>query len=206
MNEAEVHQVVRDRYAQIAQQGGPVREAGCSGPSPAQIAERLGYRPEQIDAPPDGANLGVGRDPAQPGWPLAWMLTPELAMQVATSGNHAWRRRRAGRRGWIGYSAPRDVRPCPCSRAGKSGEDGADVQAPLPTSPIVRFLFRSSRRACFAIRRCLPSAAGGGQAIEVSVMGAPGVQTYLGALGHMFPPPHDRGRVMATVGESPVAP
>lgn len=59
-NEEEVHQIVRDRYAQIAQHGGPVPEAGCCGPNPAQIAERLGYRPEQIDAAPKDANLGVG--------------------------------------------------------------------------------------------------------------------------------------------------
>ncbi len=59
-DEAEVHQLVRDRYAQIAQYGGPVPERGCGGPSPAEIAERLGYDPEQINAAPDGANLGVG--------------------------------------------------------------------------------------------------------------------------------------------------
>jgi SAM-dependent methyltransferase len=59
-NEAEVHQIVRDRYAQIAQHGGPVPEAGCCGPSPAEIAERLGYQREQINAAPEGANLGVG--------------------------------------------------------------------------------------------------------------------------------------------------
>jgi SAM-dependent methyltransferase len=59
-NEADVHKLVRDRYAEIAQHGGPVPEAGCCGPNPAAIAERLGYRPEQISAAPEGANLGVG--------------------------------------------------------------------------------------------------------------------------------------------------
>jgi len=59
-SEAEVHQIVRDRYAQIAQRGGPIPEAGRCGPNPAQIAERIGYQPEDIDAAPEGANLGVG--------------------------------------------------------------------------------------------------------------------------------------------------
>ena len=59
-NETAIHQIVRDRYAQIAQHGGPVPEAGCGGPSPAEIAERLGYQPEQINTAPEGANLGVG--------------------------------------------------------------------------------------------------------------------------------------------------
>ena len=59
-NEADVHQIVRDRYAQIAQHGGPVPEKGCCGPSPAEIAHRLGYQSEQINAAPEDANLGVG--------------------------------------------------------------------------------------------------------------------------------------------------
>jgi arsenite methyltransferase len=59
-DEADVHQIVRDRYAQIAEHGGPVPEKGCCGPNPAAIAERLGYRPEQIHAAPEDANLGVG--------------------------------------------------------------------------------------------------------------------------------------------------
>ena len=59
-SESDVHQIVCDRYAHIARHGMPVPEAGSCGASPAQIAERLGYQPEQIDAAPAGANLGVG--------------------------------------------------------------------------------------------------------------------------------------------------
>jgi SAM-dependent methyltransferase len=59
-SEGEIQQIVRDRYAEIARQGAPIPEAGCCGPQPAQIAERLGYAPEQIHATPDGANLGLG--------------------------------------------------------------------------------------------------------------------------------------------------
>ena len=58
--ETEVHQVVRDRYAQIAQHGGPLPEAGCCGPTPGEVATRLGYAPEEIADVPEGANLGVG--------------------------------------------------------------------------------------------------------------------------------------------------
>lgn len=58
--ETEIHDTVRDRYAEIARRGGPTPEATCCGPSPAEIAERLGYQREQIEAAPEGANLGVG--------------------------------------------------------------------------------------------------------------------------------------------------
>jgi SAM-dependent methyltransferase len=58
--EADIHQIVRDRYAEIARSGAPIPEAGCCGPKPAQIAERLGYAPEQIHGAPEGANLGLG--------------------------------------------------------------------------------------------------------------------------------------------------
>jgi SAM-dependent methyltransferase len=56
----EVHQLVRDRYGEIARAGTPVPEAGCCGPKPATIAERIGYRPQEIAAAPEGANLGLG--------------------------------------------------------------------------------------------------------------------------------------------------
>ena len=59
-DEADIHQMVRDRYAEIARAGAPIPEAGCCGPKPAQIAERLGYAPEQIQEAPEGANLGLG--------------------------------------------------------------------------------------------------------------------------------------------------
>jgi SAM-dependent methyltransferase len=56
----EVHELVRERYAKIARDGMPVPEAGCCGPKPATIAERIGYRDEDIEAVPEGANLGLG--------------------------------------------------------------------------------------------------------------------------------------------------
>jgi SAM-dependent methyltransferase len=54
----EIHDVVRDRYGEIARKGTPV--AGCCGPSAAQIAERIGYSATDTTAVPDGANLGLG--------------------------------------------------------------------------------------------------------------------------------------------------
>jgi len=55
-----IRTAVRERYAEIARAGTPVPEAGCCGPTPAVIAERLGYRAEDIAAVPEGANLGLG--------------------------------------------------------------------------------------------------------------------------------------------------
>jgi SAM-dependent methyltransferase len=56
----EVHQLVREHYGEIARAGVPVPETGCCGPQPATVAERIGYRTEDIGAVPEGANLGLG--------------------------------------------------------------------------------------------------------------------------------------------------
>jgi len=55
-----IREAVRDRYAQIARDGGVGAAPGCCGPQPAQIAERIGYTAEDTAAVPEGANLGVG--------------------------------------------------------------------------------------------------------------------------------------------------
>jgi len=55
-----VREVVRDRYAQIARDGSVNPAAGCCGPQPAQVAERIGYSAEDTAAVPEGANLGLG--------------------------------------------------------------------------------------------------------------------------------------------------
>jgi SAM-dependent methyltransferase len=56
----EIHDIVRDRYGEIARAGTPVPEAGCCGPEAATIAKRVGYLAEEIAAVPEGANLGLG--------------------------------------------------------------------------------------------------------------------------------------------------
>lgn len=64
MTEAEdtlkVHEIVRERYAEIAKAGQPIPEAGCCGPKPDTIAEEIGYEGGEIGAAPVGANLGLG--------------------------------------------------------------------------------------------------------------------------------------------------
>ena len=52
-----VHEVVRDRYGEIARQGSI---GGCCGPSPDETATRIGYDRQAFDAVPEGANLGLG--------------------------------------------------------------------------------------------------------------------------------------------------
>lgn len=56
----EVRQVVRERYGEIARHGTPVPGAGCCGPKPATIATRIGYQAADLQAVPEGANLGLG--------------------------------------------------------------------------------------------------------------------------------------------------
>jgi SAM-dependent methyltransferase len=54
----EIHDIVRDRYGEIARKGQPI--AACCGPSAAEIAARIGYTPTDTEAVPEGANLGLG--------------------------------------------------------------------------------------------------------------------------------------------------
>jgi SAM-dependent methyltransferase len=56
----DVHEVVRERYGVIARAGVPVPEAAGVAPPPETLAERIGYRDEEIAAVPEGANLGLG--------------------------------------------------------------------------------------------------------------------------------------------------
>ncbi len=56
----QVREAVRQRYAEIARDGGVNPAPGCCAPEPAQIAERIGYTTEETTAVPEGANLGVG--------------------------------------------------------------------------------------------------------------------------------------------------
>jgi SAM-dependent methyltransferase len=58
--EEEIHQIVQERYGEIARQGGLVPSAGCCGPGAEQVAERIGYSEADVAAAPEGANLGLG--------------------------------------------------------------------------------------------------------------------------------------------------
>lgn len=55
-----IRELVRQRYAEIARDGGVNPGAGCCGPQPAEIAQRIGYSEEDTAAVPEGANLGLG--------------------------------------------------------------------------------------------------------------------------------------------------
>ncbi len=56
----QIRELVRERYAEIARDGGVSSPGGCCGPEPAQIAQRIGYTAEDTVAVPEGANLGLG--------------------------------------------------------------------------------------------------------------------------------------------------
>lgn len=56
MKEREIKQAVRDGYAQIATSG-----SSCCGPNPAEdVSKKIGYSGEELNAVPEGANLGLG--------------------------------------------------------------------------------------------------------------------------------------------------
>jgi arsenite methyltransferase len=56
----EVREIVRERYAEVARDGGMNPTPGCCAPQPAEIAERIGYSASDAQSVPEGANLGVG--------------------------------------------------------------------------------------------------------------------------------------------------
>jgi arsenite methyltransferase len=64
MKPEEIKKVVRERYAQVAQERtsccGPAQS--CCGPTLQTeiLSKRIGYKEEEIKAVPDGANLGLG--------------------------------------------------------------------------------------------------------------------------------------------------
>lgn len=56
----EIRELVRERYAEVARDGGINFAGSCCGPQPAEIAQRIGYSATDTAAVPEGANLGVG--------------------------------------------------------------------------------------------------------------------------------------------------
>ncbi len=58
--EEDIERIVRERYGEIARQGGMSTGCGCSGPSATTVAGRIGYSATDVAAVPDGANLGLG--------------------------------------------------------------------------------------------------------------------------------------------------
>jgi len=63
MEEEDIKKVVREGYARVAQTGSTcyTAESPCCGPDLAQdISKKIGYSQEDIEAVPEGANLGLG--------------------------------------------------------------------------------------------------------------------------------------------------
>jgi arsenite methyltransferase len=61
MKDEELKKAVREGYSRVAKSGGSCCQSGCCGSAkPQQISRKIGYTQEQIEAVPDGSNLGLG--------------------------------------------------------------------------------------------------------------------------------------------------
>ena len=63
MNDSEIKVLVKDRYGKIAGKGGsccPTKGSCCGTLPPEEISKNIGYSEEEMNAVPQGANLGLG--------------------------------------------------------------------------------------------------------------------------------------------------
>ena len=61
IKDEELKKAVREGYSRVAKSGGSCCQSGCCGSAkPQQISRKIGYTQEQIEAVPDGSNLGLG--------------------------------------------------------------------------------------------------------------------------------------------------
>lgn len=61
MKDEELKKAVREGYSRVAKSGGSCCQSGCCGSGkPQQISRKIGYTQEQIEAAPEGSNLGLG--------------------------------------------------------------------------------------------------------------------------------------------------
>jgi SAM-dependent methyltransferase len=63
MNDSEIKVLVKDRYGKIAGKGGsccPTKGSCCGTAPPEEISKGIGYSEEEMNAVPQGANLGLG--------------------------------------------------------------------------------------------------------------------------------------------------
>ena len=63
MKEEKVKKIVRKRYAKVAKSNGfccASKVNCCSAPTDEQISKIIGYNQEELNAVPEGANLGLG--------------------------------------------------------------------------------------------------------------------------------------------------
>ena len=64
MKTTDVKKTVREKYGSIAGNKtsccGPKAPSCCGASSADEISRKIGYSPDELDAAPDGANLGLG--------------------------------------------------------------------------------------------------------------------------------------------------
>jgi len=86
VREDEIHQAVRQQYGRAAQGNGCGCGSGCDGntaSTPQLISVALGYRAEDVEAVPDGANLGLGCGNPQV---IAGLLAGETVLDLGSGG------------------------------------------------------------------------------------------------------------------------
>lgn len=63
ISQEKIRQAVRENYGKIAESGGSCCSTDCcnrDSPGPATVSDKLGYDPAELDALPEGADLGLG--------------------------------------------------------------------------------------------------------------------------------------------------
>jgi len=61
MNDQELKKAVKESYSRVAKNASSCCSSGCCGSvKPQQISKKIGYTEEQIEAVPEGSNLGLG--------------------------------------------------------------------------------------------------------------------------------------------------
>ncbi len=61
MKDQELKMAVKDGYSRVARSGSSCCQSGCCGSAkPQQISRKIGYTEEQMEAVPEGSNLGLG--------------------------------------------------------------------------------------------------------------------------------------------------
>lgn len=61
MKDQDLKMAVKEGYSRVAKSGSSCCQSGCCGSAkPQQISRKIGYTEEQIEAVPDGSNLGLG--------------------------------------------------------------------------------------------------------------------------------------------------
>jgi arsenite methyltransferase len=61
MNDQELKNAVKESYSRVAKNASPCCSSSCCGSAkPQQISKKVGYTDEQIEAVPEGSNLGLG--------------------------------------------------------------------------------------------------------------------------------------------------